>query len=75
MKPLRAHSTPDIGSLGPRALLCAAVMAVALLALFVDLLHDSIARGEQWREAQRTSDLRAPSNAAGTADTAVAQLR
>lgn len=39
----------------PRVLLCAAVVAVALLAVFVDLLHDAVARGDQWRQAQRTS--------------------
>ena len=72
MKPLHALSLAVTDSISPRMLLCAAVMAVALMALFVDLLHDAMARGEQWREAQRTSDARSP---AKPAETSVARLR
>jgi len=72
MKPLHSISPVAIDSISPRMLLCAAVLAVALMALFVDLLHDSMARGEQWREAQRTSDARAPAKPVGTT---VARLR
>ena len=72
MNPLHALPPVDTDSISPRLLLCAAVMAVALMALFVDLLHDSMARGEQWREAQRNSDAHAP---ATPADTTVAHLR
>lgn len=72
MKPLPASSPFDIDSISPRLLLCGAVMAVALMAMFVDLLHDSMARAEQWREAQRVSDSHAPTKPASTT---VAQSR
>lgn len=72
MNPQRALSPLDIESISPRLLLCAAVMAVVLMALFVDLLHDSVARGEQWREAQRNSETH-PS--AKPAETTIAQVR
>ncbi len=72
MKPLNALSPVAIDPISPRMLLCAAVMAVALMALLVDLLHDSMTRGEQWREAQRASDSHALTRPAATA---VAQLR
>ena len=39
-----------------RALLaCALVVALALLSLYVQVLHDSIERGQQLREDQRQS--------------------
>ncbi len=72
MKPLQARSPLDVDSISPRLLLCAAVMAVALMAMFVDLLHDSMARAAQWREVQRASNSHAPALPAGTT---VAQLR
>lgn len=72
MNSLQALLSFDIDAISPRLLLCAAVMAVALLALFVDLLHDSMARGEQWREAQRSSQAHSP---AKPSETTVAQLR
>jgi len=72
MNPQRALSPLDIESISPRLLLCAAVMAVVLMTLFVDLLHDSVARGEQWREAQRNSETR---SSAKPAETTIAQVR
>ena len=72
MKPLHAFSPFNIDSISPRLLLCAAAMAVALLAVFVDLLHESMARGVQWRETQRISDTVSPTKPASTA---IAQLR
>ncbi|MBC7484483.1 MAG: hypothetical protein H7337_21845 [Rhizobacter sp.] len=72
MKPIHALTPFNIDSISPRLLLCAAAMAVALLALFVDLLHESMARGVQWRETQRISDSLSPTKPASTT---VAQLR
>ena len=68
----KAFLSFDLDAISPRLLLCAAVMAVALMALFVDLLHDSMARGEQWRAAQRNSGTHLP---AKQPETNVAQLR
>lgn len=87
MKPL--HVLLSSGTERPPAhrqllLLCAALMAVfLLLALYVNLLHEAMARGDQMREEQRSSAGRAtvnvavpqmqvgltiPQNAAGAAD-------
>ena len=58
MNPSRAH-LPFRMELTPaqRGLLlgCAAIVAVCLLSLYVHLLHESMARGEQMRAAQRSS--------------------
>ena len=39
----------------PWLLLCAVAVAIGLLALYVNLLHESIARGAQMREVQRSA--------------------
>ncbi len=58
MNPLRALP------LAQRQLLfVAAVLAVALLSLYVQLLHDSLARGDELRELQRISAISKPARA------------
>ena len=37
-------------------LLCAAIVAIALLSFYVHLLHESMALGDQMRERQRISE-------------------
>lgn len=57
LRPLRALAalrTAVLRGQGP-VLLFAAVVAVSMLAFYVNLLHDSLARGDQLREAQRIS--------------------
>jgi hypothetical protein len=44
-------------------LFVAAVVAVALLSMYVQLLHDSLARGAELREVQRVTGARKPANA------------
>jgi hypothetical protein len=44
-------------------LLVAALLAVALMSLYVQLLHDSLARGQELREALRISGMRNPAKA------------
>jgi hypothetical protein len=36
-------------------LCCAAIAAACLLSIYVGLLHDSVARGVQWRAEQQTA--------------------
>lgn len=60
LRPLAALRTVVLQGQGP-VLLFAAVVAVSMLAFYVNLLHDSLARGEQLREVQRIS---APQTAA-----------
>lgn len=58
MNPLRALP------LAQRQLLfVAAVVAVALLSLYVQLLHESLERGAELREVQRTSGISKPAKA------------
>ena len=39
----------------PWLLLCAVAVAIGLLSLYVNLLHESMARGAQMREVQRSA--------------------
>lgn len=39
----------------PWLLLCALALAIGLMTVYVSLLHESMARGDQMREAQRTA--------------------
>ena len=57
MIPLRVHLPFHIDlSLTHRHLLwCAAIVAVALLSFYVQLLHESVARGDRLREGQRSA--------------------
>ena len=45
-------------------LFVAAVVAVALLSMYVQLLHDSLARGEELREVQRVTGVKKATSAA-----------
>jgi hypothetical protein len=62
---MQKHAAPSPGE--RRLLLCAAVVAVALLSFYVQLLHDSLARGDELREIQRTTGLHKPARTLASA--------
>jgi hypothetical protein len=65
MNPLRAFVRLRALPLAQRQLLFfAAIVAVALLSLYVQLLHQSLARGDELRELQRSAGIRKPAKAA-----------
>lgn len=65
MNPLRAYVLLRALPLAQRQLLFfAAILAAALLSLYVQLLHHSLARGDELREVQRVAGIRKPAKAA-----------